>query len=97
MAEVRFNDLTPERLACLRAVEAVGGHIGHEDPSLTPFLDDASTLRYPDVFNQCHDAGWLLSGYDDRFDSSTAHLTKAGREILASVGPAQQRGAAGDK
>lgn len=82
---VRYNELTPERLACLQAIDAVGGRIDHEHPALKPFLDDCSTLRDPDIFNQCHDAGWLISGYDDRFDSSTVHITKAGMDALAAV------------
>jgi hypothetical protein len=82
MAERRYNEMTPERLACLRVVKAAGGSIDHEHPDLAPFCDDASTLGRPDVFNQCHDAGWLRSGYDDRFDSSTAYLTKEGRAAL---------------
>lgn len=86
MNEPRYNEMTPERLACLKAIEEAGGHVDHEHPALKPFLDDSSTLRHPDVFNQCHDAGWLLSGHDDRFDSSTAHLTPAGRQMLADVG-----------
>ena len=81
----RYNEITPERMACLKAVAAQGGSIDHEHPSLKPFLDENSTLRYPDVFNQCHDAGWLRSGYDDRFDSSTAYLTEAGRKLLAEA------------
>lgn len=86
MSEPRYNEPTSERLACLRAVEAAGGSADHEHPGLKPFLDDNSTLSHPDVFNQCHDAGWLRSGYDDRFDSSTVYLTAAGREIIGAVG-----------
>jgi hypothetical protein len=80
----RYNELTPERLACLEAVEAAGGCADHEHPALKPFLDDSSTLGHPDVFNQCHDGGWLRSGYDDRLDSSTVYLTDAGRDALSS-------------
>lgn len=82
---IRYNDLTPERLACLKAIEAVGGRIDHEHPDLAPFLDDNSTLTHPDVFNQCHDARWLISSHDDRDDSSTARLTEAGRRVLGVV------------
>jgi hypothetical protein len=79
----RYNDLTPERLACLEVVATSGGRMNHENPALLPFLDEKSTLRDPDIFNQCHDAGWLRSGYDDRTDDSYVYLTDAGRAALA--------------
>lgn len=79
---IRFNEITPQRLACLKAVAAAGGRVDHEHPDLKPFMDDDSTLTHPDVFNQCHDAGWLRSGHDDRDDTSTAYLTDAGRDAL---------------
>lgn len=91
MSEGHYKEMTPQRLACLKTIEAVGGYIDHEHPALKPFLDDNSTLRYPDVFNQCHDAGWLLSGHDDRCDCSTARLTEAGRDAIRSaVGSSQK-------
>jgi hypothetical protein len=82
---IRYNDLTPERLACLQAVVAAGGrHVEHDHPLLAPFCDDNSTMTKPDVFNQCHDGGWLRSGYDDRIDTSFVELTEAGRAALAA-------------
>jgi hypothetical protein len=82
---IHYNDLTPQRLACLRAVADAGGrHVEHEHPLLTPFCDDDSTLTKPDVFNQCHDAGWLRSGHDDRIDSSYVELTEAGKLALSN-------------
>lgn len=90
MMSVRYNEITPERLACLKVIQATGGSADHEHPDLKPFLDDNSTLTHPDVFNQCHDAGWLRSGHDDRFDSSTAYLTEAGRQVLVDVGGARE-------
>jgi hypothetical protein len=81
---VKYNDMTPERLACLKAVSLAHSSMSHEDPSLLPFLDDNSTLSEPDTFNQCHDAGWLISGHDDRTDSSYVRLTPAGRVALSS-------------
>lgn len=79
----RYNELTPDRLACLKAVSLAHTSMCHDDPTLLPFLDDNSTMTEPDTFNQCHDAGWLLSGHDDRTDSSYVRLTPAGREMLA--------------
>jgi hypothetical protein len=76
-------ELTPDRLACLRTIAANGGRLDHEDPVLARFCDDASTLNEPDVFNQCHDAEWLISRHDDRTDSSTVYLTDKGRELLS--------------
>jgi hypothetical protein len=70
--------LTPERLECLRVVAKAGGDIDHDDEGLARFCDDKSTLTKPDVFNQCHDAGWLVSRHDDRTDSSVAVLTDEG-------------------
>lgn len=75
--------LTPERLACLKVVAAAGGSMNHDEKALEPFCDDGSTLTGPDVFNQCHDAGWLRSSHDDRFDSSTVHLTDEGKKIVS--------------
>jgi hypothetical protein len=53
--------MTPERLACLRIVAASGGKMNREDPALEPFLSDDSTLTNQDVFDQCHDADWLMT------------------------------------
>jgi len=83
MKKQRYNELTPERLACLRAVPN-SGSMNHDNPALAPFCDDKSTLSEPDVFNQCHDAGWLISGHDDRTDSSYVRLTDAGRAAVSS-------------
>lgn len=80
----RYNELTPDRLACLKAVSLAHTSMNHEDPTLLPFLDDNSTMTEPDTFNQCHDAGWLRSGYDDRTDSSYVRLTELGRAALTS-------------
>ena len=76
-----FNRLTPERQRCLEAVEQAGGSISHEDPRIAPFCSDLSTLTRPDIFNQCHNAGWLFSSCDIT-ESSTARLTEAGRKVL---------------
>ena len=54
MTAMRYCDVTPERLACLRAVEAAGGQMNHEDPALEPFCDDASTLSKPDAVSYTH-------------------------------------------
>lgn len=78
-------DMTPERLECLRAIAREGGTANHDDEFLAKFCDDRSTLSKPDVFNQCHDAGWLMSRHDDRTDSSTVHLTDEGRAALAQA------------
>ncbi len=75
-------EMTPERFKCLRVIEGVGGRMSHEDDALKPFCDDASTLTTPDIFNQCHDAGWLASGHDDRTDSSTVRITPEGQKAM---------------
>lgn len=75
-------ELTKERKSCLQLISLAGGKMAHDDERLTPFCDDASTLTKPNVFNQCHDAGWLVSSHDDRTDSSTAYLTQDGSDIL---------------
>jgi hypothetical protein len=80
----RYNEMTPDRLACLKAVSLAHSSMSHDDPTLLPFLDDNSTLTEPDTFNQCHDAGWLRSGYDDRTDSSYVRLTDAVRVAMSS-------------
>lgn len=76
-------DLTKERRDCLQLISLAGGRMDHDDQRLAPFCDDASTLMSPDVFNQCHDAGWLISRHDDRMDASTVYLTEAGSHILS--------------
>jgi len=86
----RYNELTPERMACLKAVSLAHVCMDHDDPALLPFLDDNSTLTAPDTFNQCHDAGWLKSWHNDRLDCSFVELTDAGRLALSS----QERGRA---
>ena len=79
--------MTAERLRCLQVVAKVGAgsSVSHDAPELAPFCDDASTLTKPDVFNQCHDAGWLHSGHDDRTGTSYVSLTDAGRQALANL------------
>jgi len=78
----RYNEPTPERVACLKAVSLAHISMSHDDPTLLPFLDDNSTLSAPDTFNQCHDAGWLKSWHDNRIDHSYVELTDAGRAVL---------------
>lgn len=75
-------EVTPDRLQCLKVVETAHTSMNHDDNELLPFLDDNSTLSEPDIFNQCHDAGWLISAHDDRTDSSYVWLTPEGRAIL---------------
>jgi len=82
---IRYDEMTPERLSCLKAIEAAGGRTGHSSQCLAPFCDDGSTLTHPDIFNQCHDAGWLVSSHDDRTDESFVTLTAAGKEALTST------------
>ena len=76
-------EMTPDRLACLRAIALEGGHLDHDAKCLAPFCDDASTLTTPDVFNQCHDMGWLISRHNSLSDSSTVTITDEGREAMA--------------
>lgn len=64
---------------------AANGRMSHEDALLDPYCDDASTLSEPDIFNRCHDLGWLVSSHDDRFDSSTVWITDAGCAALADA------------
>jgi hypothetical protein len=59
------------------------GRMDHDDPRLEPFCSDASTLTNPDVFNACHDLGWLKTWRDGHMDSSAAEITEAGRQCLA--------------
>jgi len=73
--------------APVEPARAVGrGIISHDHESLSPFCDDRSTLTTPDIFNQCHDAGWLKSWHDDRLDSSFVELTELGRTVLTLEG-----------
>lgn len=76
-------EMTPARLECLRMVALAGGEMSHDDERLSRFCDDASTLTTPDVFNQCHDAGWLVSRHDDRIDASHVYITDNGRQAIA--------------
>jgi hypothetical protein len=82
---IRYNDMTPERLACLKAIAAAPTGLDHDDPVLAPFCDDRSTLRTPDVFNQCHDAGWLKTDHDSRLDCSFVELTAKGIAALKTA------------
>ena len=78
--------LTPERLACLRAVaSANGARMSHNDPRLDQFCDERSTLSKPDIFNQCHDAEWLISSHDDHMDISYVRLTDKGKAALLTA------------
>lgn len=73
-----------QELKLLRLISDRHGSMCHDDEALNEFCDDASTMTHPDVFNMCHDLEWLQSGHDDRTDTSTVHLTKAGRAALAA-------------
>ena len=84
-------EMTKDRLECLRVIAQHDGEMNHEDAALAPFCDDASTLTKPDIFNQCHDAGWLKSWHDNRFDSSRVVLTDDGREAMAQALAAEAR------
>ena len=79
-------ELTPERFACLKVIAAEGGTMSHEDERLAPFSDDKSTLTTPDVFNQCHDAGWLRSSHNQITETSVARITPEGYEALKALG-----------
>ena len=76
-------ELTAERRMCLELIAKNGGRMNHDDKKLAPFCDDRSTLSHPDVFNQCHDAGWLVSRHDGILDASIVCLTQMGREAMA--------------
>ena len=86
----KYNDLTADRLACLKVVETARTRMSHDDDALLPFMDDNSTLTVPDIFNQCHDAGWLRSWHDSRLDCSYVELTAAGEEALAQQSPQEK-------
>lgn len=76
-------DLTPERLKCLEVIASEeSGRMDHDEEALAPFCDEHSTLSTPDVFNQCHDAGWLRSFHSSLSDTSFVELTLAGRSAL---------------
>lgn len=79
----KYNEMTLGRLACLRVVATARTRMDHEDTALLPFMDDNSTLSAPDIFNQCHDAGWLKSWHDNRMDCSYVELTDAGKAALS--------------
>jgi hypothetical protein len=83
----KYNEMTPDRLACLKVVATAHTSMDHEDMALLPFLDDNSTLSVPDTFNQCHDAGWLKRIHDSRMDCSYVELTDAGRAALSEEQP----------
>ena len=85
-------ELTEDRFQCLRAVLKAGGRVDHDDPRLARFCSDASTLTHPDVFNQCHDAGWLQSWHDDRTDASCVTLTTEGMAVLTRPEQAAEAG-----
>lgn len=70
-----------KELACLRLVcDQPNGVISQDDERLAVYCDDR--LTHNDTFNRCCDEGWLKPWHDNRFDSSTAELTPAGRVAL---------------
>lgn len=73
-------------LSLLGLVIAEGGWMSHDDEQLAPYCDDKSTLTKPDVFNRCHDMGWLDTKRDDRIDHSTVGITRKGREDFEAAG-----------
>lgn len=55
----------------------------HDDQRLDVFcLEHGEPV---DVFNKCHNQGWLISRHDDRTDSSTVYLTEAGAKVLVAA------------
>ena len=79
-----------EELRCLQTVariaESIVGGVSHEASELDEFCDDKSTLSVPDIFNRCHDLGWLHSAHDNRNDTSYVWLTESGRTALTKEG-----------
>lgn len=70
-------------LTMLAILNAAGGQTEASDSKwcwLNYFCDDVEPV---DTFNQAIDAKFIRVGHDDRFDSSTAYLTDAGRAALA--------------
>lgn len=78
---------SPEELLCLKTIMDLGGDVNHDTSELLPFCDDNSTLSNPDIFNRCHDLGWLHSSHDDRNSNSYVRLTEAGRTALSGRKP----------
>lgn len=73
---------TKEQRSCLSLISLAGGRMSHNDPLLEPFCDEDDAPI--DVFNQCHDAGWLISRHDDRTDADTVYLTRDGIDVLVA-------------
>lgn len=75
--------MTKQQRSCLSLISLAGGRMNHDDKRLEPYCDEDDAPV--DVFNQCHNAGWLTSSHDDRDDSSTVYLTQAGSYALLSA------------
>lgn len=78
----------PSKLLTMLAIlDAAGGVASASDSKwcwFNYFCDDVEPI---DTFNQAIDAKFIRVGHDDRFDSSTAYLTDAGRAALAVTRP----------
>lgn len=85
-----YRNPNEAELRLIWLVASRGGTMDHEDDALAEFCDDASTLTKPDVFNACHDLGWLISSHDDRTDASFVRVTKLGRECIAVDQPLKE-------
>jgi hypothetical protein len=77
---------TEEEFKLLRLVAGEQfGTMSQEDNRLDPFCDMDSTLTNPDTFNRCCDLGWLHTVHDQRLDSGSVTITKAGSDAIAAA------------
>lgn len=86
--EIKLRDSRPneKELDLLGLIIADGGWMGHDDERLAPYCSDDSTLTNPDVFNRCHDMGWLDSKHNHDTSNSTVGITRDGRIAYHAAG-----------
>lgn len=76
--------LTLKMLSLLQDLQDAGGRLDASDgPSceVADYCDDGD----PDTFNRAIALGIVRVTHDNRFDTSTAHITEAGRLALQST------------
>ncbi|MDO9416983.1 hypothetical protein [Pararhizobium sp.] len=76
-----------KEIILLRIIDGMGGTTESSDHSwnwINWFCSDEVNNVHSDTFNRCHEKGWLITGHETSFDTSTTELTKEGRDILAA-------------
>lgn len=88
---LEFRKPSEIELDLIGLVLSEGGWMNHDDTRLAPYCDDPGAItnhNEPDIFNRCHEMGWLATKHDHDTSSSTVGITRDGRVAYYAARPA---------